>query len=50
MVLMSIELYESTQRKWRMYSDIEMSEKQIALGKVKDAGESLESLKEKYGL
>ena len=37
MVLMSIELYEATQKKWNMYSDIELSENQIKEGKVKDA-------------
>ncbi len=50
MVLMSIELYESTQRKQRMYTDVEISENQIEMGRFKDAGDSLEKLKEKYGL
>jgi len=50
MVLMSIELFEATQKKWTMYSDIETSEKQIKEGKVKDARESLSSVRGKYGL
>ncbi|MBO4911331.1 MAG: type II toxin-antitoxin system Phd/YefM family antitoxin [Butyrivibrio sp.] len=50
MVLMSIELYEETQKKIKMYSDIEMSERQIKQGKVKDAKKALTDIKEKYGL
>ena len=50
MVLMSIELFESTQKKWSMYSDIETSEQQIKDGKVKDARRSLAAVREKYGL
>ena len=50
MVLMSIELYEETQKKIKMYSDIEMSERQIKQGKVKDAKKALSDIKEKYGL
>lgn len=50
MVLMSIELYEATQKRWSMYSDIEISEQQIKDGKTLDARKSLLSLREKYGL
>ncbi len=50
MVIMSIELFESTQKKWKMYNDIEISEKQIKDGKTKDARESLSSVRDKYGL
>ena len=50
MVLMSIELFEATQKKWNMYSDIELSEKQIKEGKTKDAREALSAVREKYGL
>ena len=50
MVLMSIELYEATQKKWNMYSEIELSEQQIKEGKVKDAKKALSSVREKYGL
>ena len=50
MVLMSIELYESTQKKLKMYSEIELSEQQIKNGKVKDARTALSSIREKYDL
>ena len=50
MVLMSMELYESTMKKLEEYSDIELSEKQIKQGKTKDARKSLASVREKYGL
>ncbi|MCR4892425.1 MAG: type II toxin-antitoxin system Phd/YefM family antitoxin [Lachnospiraceae bacterium] len=50
MVLMSIELFEATQKKWNMYSEIELSEKQIKDGKTKDARKALSAVREKYGL
>lgn len=50
MVLMSIELFEATQKKWSMYSDIEISEQQIKEGKTKDARKALSDVREKYGL
>ena len=50
MVIMSIELFEATQKKWSMYSDIELSEQQIREGKVKDARKALTSVRNKYGL
>jgi len=50
MVLMSIELFEATQKKWNMYSEIELSEKQIKEGKTKDARKALSAVREKYGL
>ena len=50
MVLMSIELFEATQKKWNMYSDIELSEKQIKEGKTRDARKALSAVREKYGL
>ncbi len=50
MVLMSIELFEATQKKWNMYSDIDISEKQIKEGKVRDAKNALSAVREKYGL
>ena len=37
MVIMSMEVYESTMRQIAMYRDIEISEKQIEAGQVKDA-------------
>lgn len=50
MVLMSIELFETIQKKWSMYSDIEVSEHQIKEGKTKDARKALSDVKEKYGV
>ena len=50
MVLMSMELYENTRKKWEEYGDIELSEKQIKQGNTKDARKSLANVKEKYGL
>ena len=37
MVIMSMEIYESTMKQITMYRDIEISEKQIEAGQVKDA-------------
>ena len=37
MVIMSMEIYESTMRQIAVYRDIEISEKQVEAGKVKDA-------------
>jgi prevent-host-death family protein len=50
MVIMSMEMYESATRQWGMYRDLEVSEKQIAEGKTKDARVSLKSIKDKYDL
>ena len=50
MVMMIMELFESMQKKWSMYSDIELSEQQIKEGKTKDARKSLSAVREKYGL
>ena len=50
MVLMSMELFEATQKKWSMYSDIELSEHQIKEGKTKDARKALSAVRDKYGL
>jgi len=50
MVLMSMELFESTCKKWNVYRDIEISEEQIRQGRTKDARKALESVREKYGL
>ena len=50
MVIMSMENFEYTMQKVSMYEDIELSEKQIKEGKVKDAAEALTSLRERYGL
>ena len=50
MVMMSMELFESMQKKWSMYSDIDLSEQQIKEGKTKNARKALSAVREKYGL
>ena len=50
MVLMSMELFEARQKKWSMYSDIELSEQQIREGRIKDARKALSDIREKYGV
>ena len=50
MVIMSMEIYESTMRQIAMYRDIEVSEKQVEAGKVKDARIALSETRLKYGL
>jgi prevent-host-death family protein len=50
MVIMSIEVYESTMKRLNMYRELELSERQIAVEKTKDARESLGNLREKYAL
>jgi len=50
MVIMSMEIYESTMRQIAMYRDIEISEKQVEAGKVKDARIALSETRVKYGL
>ena len=50
MVLMSMELFESTRSRWEMYNDIEKSEEQIKQGKMKDALTALQNIRDKYGL
>ena len=50
MVIMSMEIYESTMKQITMYRDIEISEKQIEAGQVKDARTALKETRAKYGL
>jgi prevent-host-death family protein len=50
MVIMSIETFEDTASRLKMYQDLLISEQQIKKGKVKDAKESLSTVREKYGL
>ncbi|MGM9570540.1 MAG: type II toxin-antitoxin system Phd/YefM family antitoxin [Phascolarctobacterium sp.] len=50
MVLMSMETYEEHFFRQKMYRELEISEQQIAEGKVMDAMESTKKLREKYGL
>lgn len=48
MVIMSVEMYESTMKRLNMYRELELSEKQIKAGRTKDARQSLGELREKY--
>ncbi len=50
MVIMSMETYESTMRQIALYRDIEISERQVEEGKVKDARASLAEVRKKYGI
>lgn len=50
MVIMSMEIYENTMRQLSMYKDIEISEKQLEAGQIKDAGTALAGMRAKYGL
>ncbi|MBR4144031.1 MAG: type II toxin-antitoxin system Phd/YefM family antitoxin [Lachnospiraceae bacterium] len=50
MVLMSMDLYNSMQKRWSMYTDIVTSEEQIKTGHIKDARKALASVRGKYGL
>ena len=47
---MSMEMYEQTMRKLSIYRDIELSESDVRSGRVADARESLNKIKEKYGI
>ena len=48
MVIMSVEMYESTMKRLNMYYALELSEQQIVAEKTKDARQSLGKLREKY--
>ena len=50
MVIMSMENYEAVMRQLAIYSDIEISEKQIENGQTKDARSALKEMRAKYGL
>ena len=50
MVIMSMEIYKSTMKHLTMYRDIEISERQIEAGQVKDARTALRETRAKYGL
>ena len=50
MVLMSMEVYESMQKKWEIYSEIEQAEAEIARGQTMSAREGLAAVRAKYGL
>lgn len=50
MVIMSMETYEKNMRKYLKYKDIEVSEKEIEEGKVKEARSALQGMRAKYGI
>ena len=50
MVIMSMELYESLNKKLELYKDIEISEKQISNGQYRSLDEALQMMREKYDL
>ena len=50
MVIMSMETYEKNMRKYLKYKDIEVSEKEIEEGKVKEAKSALQGMRAKYGI
>ena len=47
MVIMSMEIYENTMRQLSMYRDIEISEKQLETGQIKDARTALAEMRAK---
>ena len=50
MFIMSMETYEKNMRKYLKYKDIEVSEKEIEEGKVKEAKSALQGMRAKYGI
>ena len=50
MIIMSMETYEKNMRKYLKYKDIEVSEKEIEEGKVKEAKSALQGMRAKYGI
>lgn len=50
MVIMSMETYEKRLNQIAMYQNIQISERQLEEGKIKDARTSLAEIREKYGL
>ena len=50
MVLMSMETFEGVSAALKMYQSLLTSEKQITEGRTRDAKESLNSIRGKYGL
>lgn len=50
MVIMSMESYETAMKQIAMYRDIEISERQIEAGQIKNARTALRKTREKYGL
>ena len=50
MVIMSMDIYEATMKQLNFYRELEISEKQLDEGKVKDAKQSLKNIRGKYAL
>lgn len=50
MVIMSIESYENIMRQFAIYGDIQISEKQLKNGQIKDAKHALADMRTKYGI
>ena len=50
MVIMSMENYENIMRQLAIYGDIEISEKQLKNGQIKDARSALADTRAKYGI
>lgn len=50
MVIMSMEIFENIMGRLSMHQDIEVSEAQIASGRVKDAKAALRETRAKYGI
>lgn len=50
MVIMSMENYENVMRQLAVYGDIEISEKQLKNGQIKDARSALTDMRAKYGI
>mgnify|MGYP002516448206 CR=1 FL=1 len=50
MVIMSMEIYESMMNPFAMYQNLELSERQVEEGKMKDVRKSLAEMRTKYGL
>lgn len=50
MVIMSMDIYEEILQKLHLYRELEISEKQVKEGKVKDARASLQAMREAHDL
>ena len=50
LVIMSMEIYESAMRRFSVYKDVEVSERQLESGQIRDARTALAGMRAKYGL
>lgn len=50
MVIMGMEVYENTIRRFAVYRDVEVSEQQIETGNIRDARTALAEMRKKYDL